>query len=218
MAPIRRTQPYIWVTWLTELMAGSKSCEWSSWFKAQHEGKSWDEVPSSLNTSEWLMAHAEKVRIELHNWTGNGYTTFVEGQNLFSLRGRVAVLGGKPDIIATKGSEGTIIEVKTGKRRESHDIQTMIYMYAIPMAMPRYRNITFNGLVVYDDHKVPISPSTINNIFVRRLAALIKRLANNDPAIRVSSADECRFCNISSANCPERKASDENSEGITDDF
>jgi len=36
MSVLRRS-PYIWVTWLTKLMAGEAQCEWASWFKAHHK-------------------------------------------------------------------------------------------------------------------------------------------------------------------------------------
>ena len=46
--------------------------------------------------------------------------------------------------------------------------------------------------------------------FVQNLGALIRRLAADEPAKRVPSAQECRFCDISAADCPERM--DEGSE------
>ena len=38
MAQIGANGPYIWVTWLPRPLSGGSSCEWSLWFKAQHEG------------------------------------------------------------------------------------------------------------------------------------------------------------------------------------
>ncbi len=49
MAQLRSTGPYVWVTWLLKLLAGESSCEWASWFKAQHEGWSWSRMPSDFD-------------------------------------------------------------------------------------------------------------------------------------------------------------------------
>ena len=40
MAKLRATGPYVWVPWLPRLLSDESSCEWASWFKAQHEGDS----------------------------------------------------------------------------------------------------------------------------------------------------------------------------------
>lgn len=32
-----RNSPYVWVTWLTKILAGEQSCEWASWFKAHYQ-------------------------------------------------------------------------------------------------------------------------------------------------------------------------------------
>ena len=45
MAQPRAAGPYVWVTWLSELLVGENPCEWGSWFKAQHDGSSWDKIP-----------------------------------------------------------------------------------------------------------------------------------------------------------------------------
>ena len=49
MGQLRATGPYLWVTWLPRLLSEESSCEWASWFKAQHEGWSWSRVPSDFD-------------------------------------------------------------------------------------------------------------------------------------------------------------------------
>lgn len=92
----RRNGPYIWVTWLTELMAGEKDCEWSSWFKAQHDSSSWTPVPNNGDLALWKMRHAsllDQYRAEMEE---DGYVTTVEAQNQFVLKGSTATVSGKP--------------------------------------------------------------------------------------------------------------------------
>ena len=40
--------------------------------------------------------------------------------------------------------------------------------------------------------------------FIQNLGALIRRLAADKPPARVPSRQECRFCDITAADCPER--------------
>ena len=204
MAEFRRTGPYIWVTWLTELLAGEHSCEWAGWFRAQHYTNSWTPVPSSLDLPSWMLAHTAALNEYRGNLEAQQYTVFTENQNAFQLQGQAATLGGKPDLIARQAATGTIIDVKTGKPRASHAIQVLLYMYAIPRALPQHKGVTFDGKVVYQDHEVPVPAASVNETFIQEFAGLIRRLSSTTPARKVPSAAECLFCPISSADCPER--------------
>ena len=126
--------------------------------------------------------------------------------------------GGKPDLIAVRGETGTIIDVKTGKPSPSHGVQVMVYMYAVPRAIDEYRGVSFDGMIAYEDHQVDIPASAVDETFIRNLSALVLRLSALEPARRVPSARECGFCDISSADCPERAAEDTAAEGVTEDF
>ena len=135
MAQLRSNGPYVWVTWLTKLLAGEHSCEWAAWFKSHHESWSWEKAPITFDVAKWQVAHTEGVIDTRAAWEREGYTVFTESQNSFALRGKTATLGGKPDLIARKGSQGVILDVKTGKPSPSHGVQVMLYMYAVPRAL-----------------------------------------------------------------------------------
>ena len=218
MAELRVNGPYIWVTWLTKLLVGENSCEWAAWFRAQHEGGSWDKIPSTFDHATWQVEHTARINECRQQWEEQEHTVFAESQNSFVLRGRSASLGGKPDLIARKGSSGTVIDIKTGQPSPSHSVQVMLYMYAIPKALGQYRRITFSGRVAYPDHEVEIPASAIDDNFVDNLTQLILRLACVTPARKVPSRTECSFCNITSADCPERAAGERIGEGVTEDF
>ncbi len=115
MAQLRANGPYIWVTWLPKLLSGLNSCEWASWFKAQHYSDSWARMPSDFDLSKWLTAHTALLNESRVTWERNGYSALTEGQNHFNLRGNSAVLAGKPDLVARKGDGVTIIDAKTGR-------------------------------------------------------------------------------------------------------
>ena len=216
--PQRRENPYIWVTWLTKLLVGENSCEWAAWFHTQHESWSFEKVPSSFNATEWQLQHTallNRIREQLED---EGKTVFTENQNSFTLRGGTAALGGKPDLITVSGNKGLILDAKTGKPSPSHHIQVMVYMYAIPRTLHQYRGVNFDGRVVYSDHEIDIPNTAVDDTFINNLTQLIRRIASSTPARKVHSRMECGFCNITSADCPERAAEDVMSEGETADF
>ncbi len=94
----------------------------------------------------------------------------------------------------------------------------MVYMYAVPRALGQYKGVTFDGKVVYEDQEVPIPASAVDSPFIENLSQLIRRVASGTPARKVPSPMECGFCNLTTADCPERAASDMMQEGETSDF
>ena len=147
MAELRRNGSYVWVTWLTRLLVGENSCEWAAWFRAQHESWSWTRVASGFDLVGWQLAHTSGINGNRRRWEGLGYAVYTESQNGFFLKGKSATLGGKPDLIARKGTSSTIIDVKTGRPGPSHVVQVMLYMYAVPKAIERHRGVAFDGRV-----------------------------------------------------------------------
>ena len=218
MAKLRIDGPYVWVTWLPRLLSGESSCEWASWFKAQHQGDSWARMPSDFDQAGWLMNHTALLNQQRQKWEQQGYTVLTEGQNSFNLRGSSVVLAGKPDLVARRRDEITVIDAKTGRLSPAHATQVLIYMYALPRAQERYRGLSIAGQVAYPDHVVDIPAEEVDPTFIENLGGLMRRLASEMPARRVPSPRECRFCEITSADCPERAAESPPEEGTTDDF
>ena len=138
------------------------------------------------------------------NWEACGYDVGVEGQNSFRPRGKAATLAGKPDLIPRRDDEAVIVAAKTGQESPSHAVQVMIYLYAIPKVVDQYRNRKLSGQVTYPDRTIRIPAEVVEDQFVRNLVALIRRRADDNPATRVPSARECRFCDITAADCPVR--------------
>ena len=214
----RQDGPYIWVTWLTKLLVGENSCEWSAWFKAQHEGWSWEKQPNTFDAVTWRMKHSAHVAANRLQWEDQGYVVFTEEQNSFVLRGRSAKLAGKPDLIVKKGDEALVVDVKTGRPVPSHSVQVMLYMYAVPRSLGQHKGVLFGGRVVYADHQIDIPASAVDSNFVSNVTDLILRLASDQPARRIPSARECRYCDITSKDCPERVDQEPAVEGVTSDF
>ena len=95
----------------------------------------------------------------------------------------------------------------------------MIYLYAIPRALKLYRGAKLRGQVTYRDHTVRISAEAVDDQFIQNLGALICRISGDEPARKVPSRQECRLCDISAADCPQRVDDEyEPESGTTDDF
>ena len=109
--------------------------------------------------------------------------------------------------------------MKTGQERPWHRYQLMIYMYALPRAMPEFRDARIAGEIIYPDRTQRVPQGSIDQAFVRDLGSLIRRIAAPEPPHRVPSAPECRFCDITAADCPSRVEDEyDPKDGTTDDF
>ena len=215
--PVRREHPYIWTTWLPRLLTGENSCEWAAWFKAHHQ--EWDQVPSDFDQTQWLIDHTALLNEQKSEWAERGNEMSVENQNSFRLRGEAAILAGKPDLIVKTGEDALIIDVKTGREQTSHRVQVMIYQFALPRAFPQYEGARIAGRVVYPTRTVRVPMSALRGQFIDQLGSLIRRIASETPAQRVPSRQECRFCDISAADCPERvDGAVQPEQGTTADF
>ena len=209
----RREHPYICATWLT----GENSCEWAVWFKAHYQD--WAKVPSDFNQAEWMLNHTALLNKRKANWKHGGFDVNIEGQNSFELHGRSATLAGQPDLITQRDGQAVIVDVKTGQDSASHVVQVMIYLYAIPRALEQYRNLELRGQATYLDHTVRIPAEAVDDQFIQNLGTLIRRLSADKPPARVPSRPECRFCDISALDCPERMDEVSEPEGrTTSDF
>ena len=204
MPVLRKEGPYIWVTWLTKLLTGDDSCEHASWFKTQFDAKSWTKAERVTNLARWQVGHTDLKNAKARELREQGYQVSHEAQNHFTIKGRLATIAGKPDLVARQGDLVWVTDVKSGRPRASDVVQVMVYMYLLPVARPDLQGATVKGLVVYWNHQQEIQPDEVDPAFVRSLQGLIHRLAAREPAVKVPSWSECQFCDISSVHCPER--------------
>ena len=198
----RREHPYIWASWLTRLLTGEHSCEWAVWFKAHHQD--WTRTPSEFNQAEWMLNRTSLLNEQKTQWEARGQDVYVEGQNSFRLRGQSATLAGRPDLIVVRNHDALIIDIKAGQKQRSHYVQIMIYIYALPRALPQYQHAKLAGEVIYPTRTVRVPMGSLHTQFKKDLGALIRRIAADKPAARVPSEHECRFCDITTKDCSER--------------
>ena len=208
----RGGKPYIWVTWLTGLIAGEKSCQWAAWIKAHYR---YDELPEADEDSLllWKAEHANMVRTQEAFMRADGYRPVtIEEQNKFTYRGKLALVGGKPDAIGYRDDvrldgpgnpEAVIADCKSGRERDSDAIQVAIYMTLAPQEVPHLRGRALRGEVVYQHRVRPVGAETAANLKDVIVAQVLRTAGDEEPP-RTPSAGECRFCNI--AECPDRVA------------
>ena len=72
--------------------------------------------------------------------------------------------------------------------------------------------------MAYPGRVVDIPADAVDGSIVENLDGLIRRLSSQMEARRVPSPGECRFCDITPADCPERADERPPEEGTTNDF
>lgn len=200
---------YLWCTWLTPLLAGDASCEWAIWFKGHYQFLKLER--DGFDLAAWKVRHAEMVEARAELLRADGWTVYVEDQNKFNLKGRSAIVGGKPDIFATRGTiDALVVDCKGGKRRASDLQQVLIYMLGLPLAFPgALTGRALAGEVQYRDGSVEIPPDAFTPALRARIVETIRRMGLAESPRRVPSARECAYCDIGPSDCPDRIESPE---------
>lgn len=198
----KRFDVYIWVTWLTSLLAGDASCWHQPWLKSHFKITKLDR--GGFDLAGWKVQHTEMVEKRTAELLEAGWAVTLEDQNFFTLAGRVAKLAGKPDIVAIRGDEALIVDCKSGQRRASDIQQVLVYMFALPLASERFQTLRLAGEVQYPDGSIPIRPEQFTDELKARIIAAITKIGSSTVPPTTPSARECAFCDISKVDCPAR--------------
>ena len=197
---VRREDPYIWVTWLTKLLAGESQCEWSAWYRAHH--KEYDKLPAEFDIARWTVEHTELVNLRRDQLADEGFDVFIEEENAFKRRGQTGiVVSGKPDILAIKNGRGAIEDCKTGRPRTSDQLQVLVYLLLLPVKNPRTANVELSGRVVYKTGSVNVPASGLDDAFRQRFVDLVHRVGGDKPLPKAPAWSECRWCDIGPSDC-----------------
>jgi len=198
----KRSNPFIWVSWLSKLMAGEKQCEWASWFRSHYI---WQKLPSGLDVAKWTADHAQLVRARKAVLEAEGFTVYAEDQNSFTLQGKAGIeVAGKHDLVALRGSEAYVEDCKTGTPRHSDQFQVLVYMLALPHANGPWKGRKLDGRIVYGSRVVDVPSSRIDAELRKLFRKTVLTIGGPESPTKVPSWGECRYCDISKADCPER--------------
>ena len=210
-----RPEPYVWVSWLTKLLAGDASCLWSVWFRAHFQAA---KAPNGFDTAAWMTEHAALLRQTAAQHEKEGYAVHTEGQNLFALKGKIGTLSGKADVVAVNGTEGWVVDTKTGSPKASDRVQVLIYMWALPKTIPAFKDVTFHGKVIYKSGYSIIGSEEVDAAFIKKVSDLMKVVCGEAEPRKAPSYAECQHCPITVEDCPERAGAMKVYEGETDEF
>lgn len=203
MATTKRSEPFTYVTWITGLLSGEKHCGWCPWLLSHFKIV---KRPRTMDLAQWTADHAKLVAATVTDLLEDGWDCQVEDQNDFKLRGEQTTLAGKPDIIATRPDKDLVkvVDCKTGRERDSDYQQVLIYMFALPVVRPELKNRRIAGALVYRDRTTEIAPEELNAETRTAILARIREAGGPTPPRRVPSASECRFCDVTAVDCPDR--------------
>jgi hypothetical protein len=197
-----RSNPFIWVSWLSKAMAGEKQCEWACWLRSHYQ---WEKLPSGLDLVKWTANHAELLRARRATLEAEGFTVYVEDQNSFTLIGQTGIeVSGKPDIVAIRGQEAYVEDCKTGTPRHSDHFQVLVYMLSLPHVEGPWKGLKIEGRLIYDHSIVDVPSSKIDADLTELFRKTVQTIGGPEPARKVPSRGECHYCDISQADCPER--------------
>jgi len=197
-----RPSPYIWVTWVSKLLAGDNQCEWAAWFRSHYK---YDKQPSDFDTAKWTAEHNELLHKRRDELKAEGFTVYTEDQNSFRIEGKTGItVSGKADIVAIKDDEARVEDCKTGSPSTSDQMQVLIYMLSLPLATTHCKGLTLEGRVAYKDSFVDVPSSKIDEGLKQLFKQLVLKVGGLEELIKIPSWRECHFCNISKADCPEK--------------
>lgn len=211
----RRAEPYVWVSWITKLLAGESNCVWSAWLRAHYQTAKAQNGPD-LGT--WQLDHSAMLRKAASECEEKGFEVFTEDQNSFSLKGKTGTLAGKPDVVAVKDMSGWVTDTKTGLPKASDRIQVMLYMWALPQTNPAFAGVRFDGRIVYKSGYSIVLADEVDASFIKKVGELMRVVCAEEEPRKAPSFRECQFCPICADDCPDRIKAVKVYEGKTDEF
>ena len=199
-----RRERYLWLTWLSKLMAGETSCVWSPWYRVRIAG--YKRTPSDFDADRWSAMHGVHLAKLIAEREALGESVRRKSQNTFSLSVAPGLtLAGRPDLIAiAPDGKITVYDVRTGLPRRTHVDQIMLAMLYLPKTQ-RYLGQAIHGCVVYTSgSRVYLPASAMSQYFQEQAQEYIDVLNADSPPSRAPSPQECRLCDLTEEDCPER--------------
>lgn len=150
----KRSQFYAWAIWLAQILANEKQCKYAVSLQTKYQ---FDKLPSNYDSTK----HHEKILERTSELLNEGFTVYIEDDNSFKAYSKKfpICVSGRPDIIATKDNLVVVEDIKTGRRKNSHKMQVLLYMFLLPLASETkklcHEKIP-HGRIVYPDNILEI--------------------------------------------------------------
>lgn len=112
-----------------------------------------------------------------------GYQVFIEEENKIQVHGQKynICIAGRPDIVAIKDGWTIVEDIKTGKNRNYHQYQVMLYMLLLTKdsKTKKYCNQKIpHGRLVYNDCTLEIPHFQINQAFASEFYQALDLITN----------------------------------------
>jgi hypothetical protein len=190
--------PYIWVTYVSKLLAGEQQCLYASWFRSHFK---YDKRPdTTFNLAAWTAEHDALVKARADGLRREGWLVTLERQNALKLYGKSAILAGQPDLVAVRDGVTLVVDGKTGQQRHSDFWQVLIYMLVLPRVREDLGQL--RGEVCYRDHRIAIEPEELTPARSEAIYALLRTIGAAERPPTTPSEKECAWCDI--ADCRDR--------------
>ena len=189
----RKGLSFVWVSWITGLIAGSAQCQWAAWFKAHFK---YDKIQSDFNLESWSADHDALVQKRVKEFEADGQKVRVENENWMRVPGETALLIGKPDVIASTGAQFTVADGKTGDPHKRDYHQMLLYLYMIRKAW-KNPNLRVTGEVFYAaGSRIQVQPEEFDQTKRETAFGVIRMAGHSTPPPRTPSVPECSRCDI----------------------
>lgn len=190
----RRGEPFLHPNWLAKYLAGDRQCSYAMYGQANYllpkPDSDFDLEGYKLRHQAALMDYVEQLRQE-------GWTVYTEDSNACKLTSKAgAVISGQMDIVAIRGDEVLIADIKTGRPASKDIAQVQLYMAIAPAIKLHGINQVPAGRLVYPEGPFDLDPAEITPEFKARIAELIQPVTQAEPPLPTPSARECRWCPI----------------------
>lgn len=190
-----RKQTYIHPSWLGKGLSGDRQCMFSLHTQGNYSipkaDNDFDAQGYKLKHQAALNQHGKELKAE-------GYTVYAEGSNSFWYETKAgAVISAQPDIVAVRGNEVIVPDIKTGKELRASDIaQVKLYMALIPAVGLHGINKIPTGQLVHKGEVSEIPATEITTEFKRQVAELVNAMTTAITPPVTPSVHECRWCPI----------------------
>lgn len=194
-----RPAPFVWATWLVELMAGAR-CQWRYWFLAHFK---LEQKAGGFDDPSWQMRHSRMLTELEQELRDRGLNPEVEYVMSLPIGKQGAQLAGAIDCLTDDEANrvATMYECKTGAKKQKHTLQTWLYMHMLTRKA-RFRDKGIRGSLVYGTEREEYRG--IPEDFGSHVEFHQQLLVSDRPP-RKSPGPECRFCPITTVDCPERQ-------------
>lgn len=207
--------PFLMVTWVLGLVTGSDQCEWRPWYRSRYKYPA--RADSTFDVAAWSAQHKDQVDRRVRELEADGWKCETEGKNWMRLKGQLAMLVGKPDIVASKGGQFLVIDEKTGKQSDKDWWQVLVYLYLMLKTWNPHLRVT--GQVEYaDGTRIDVGYNEFTPELRAKFFAVVKRIGDTTEPAKTPTGNECRWCDI--AGCDKRIVvpSDDDLPAATDEF